>query len=365
MHKDGKINIEEVLQEKKHFIDKKIEKYLPRKIDSKSLEFMIGKPRYEYSIPAIQNAIVNPIWDLLDRGGKRWRPALFLMIVEALNGDIEKVSDFVIIPEVVHDGTLMADDVEDSSALRRGKPCTHVVFGADIAINAAEAMYFIPTLVLRKNRDLIDNKILLRAYEIYHEDLTSLTVAGQAVDIYWHHGFETVDEITESKYLQMCAGKTGSLARMSARLAAALSGASEKQEFLLGKFAETIGVAFQIQDDILNLTSESGKGQFTKDYIGSDITEGKRTLMIIHALKNAKNDEKARLTEILNMHTSDKKLICDAISIIKKYGSVDYAKKRAKEIVKDAWKDIDPILAESKSKAVLNAFADYLIERDI
>ncbi|MBU4245838.1 MAG: polyprenyl synthetase family protein [Nanoarchaeota archaeon] len=365
MIKDGKIDIEEILKEKKHFIDKRIEKYLPRKIDSKSLEFMIGKPRYEYSISAIQNAIVNPIWDLLDRGGKRWRPALFLMIAEALNGDIEKVSDFVIIPEVVHDGTLMADDVEDSSALRRGKPCTHVIFGADIAINAAEAMYFIPTLVLRKNRNFIDDKILLRAYEIYHEDLTSLTVAGQAVDIYWHRGFENVDEITENKYLQMCAGKTGSLARMSARLAAALSGASEKQEFLLGRFAETIGVAFQIQDDILNLTAESGKGQFIKEYIGSDITEGKRTLMIIHALKKATKEEKARLIEILNMHTNDKKLIYEAIAIIKKYGSVEYAKNRAKEIVKDAWKDVDSVLPESKSKDVLSAFADYLIERDI
>ena len=365
MLKNGKINIEDVLREKKHFIDNKIEKYLPRKIDSKSLEFMIGKPRYEYSIPAIQNAIVNPIWDLLDRGGKRWRPALFLMIAEALNGDLDKVSDFVIIPEVVHDGTLMADDVEDSSALRRGKPCTHVLFGADIAINAAESMYFIPTLVIRKNRHLFDEKTILRVYEIFCEDLTNLTVAGQGVDIYWHRGFESINEINENKYLQMCAGKTGSLARMSARLAATLSGATEKQEFLLGKFAETIGVAFQIQDDILNLTAESGKGQFTKEYIGSDITEGKRTLMVIHALDNATKDEKARLIEILNMHTSDKKLINEAIEIIKKYGSVEYSKNRAKELVKNAWKDIDSVLSESKSKETLKAFANYLIERDI
>ncbi len=365
MFKDGKINIEEVLKEKKHFIDKRIEKYIPRKIDSKSLEFMIGPPRYEYSIPAIQNAIVNPIWDLLDRGGKRWRPALFLMIAEALGGDIEKVSDFAIIPEVVHHGTLMADDVEDSSALRRGKPCTHVIFGADIAINAAESMYFIPTLVIRKNTHLFEAKTILRVYEIFSEDLTNLTVAGQSVDIYWHHGFENINEINEQKYLQMCAGKTGSLARMSARLAATLSGADEKQEYVFGKFAETRGVAFQIQDDILNLTAESGKGQFIKDYLGSDITEGKRTLMIIHTIRNATNEEKARLIEILNMHTSDKTIICEAISIIKKYDSIKYAQKKANDIVKSAWKDVDSVLAESRPKEVIRAFANYLIERDL
>lgn len=365
MLKDGKINIEEVLQEKKHFIDKRIEKYIPRKIDLKSLEFLIGKPHYEYDLPAIQNAIVNPIWDLLDRGGKRWRPALFLMIADALGGDLEKISDFAIIPEVVHGGTLMADDVEDSSALRRGKPCTHVIFGADIAINAAESMYFIPTLVIRKNTHQFNEKTILRVYEILCEDLTNLTVAGQAVDIYWHRGYENVDGVNEQKYLQMCAGKTGSLARMSAKLAATLSGANEKQESIFGKFAETIGVAFQIQDDILNLTAESGKGQFTKDYIGSDITEGKRTLMIIHAINHATESEKARLIELLNMHTNERALINEAISIIKKYGSVEYAATRAQELVKEAWKDVDSVLTESKSKHVLKAFADYLIERDI
>ncbi|VVB59195.1 Short chain isoprenyl diphosphate synthase [uncultured archaeon] len=365
MLKGEKINIEAVLAEKKHLIDKKIEKYIPRKIDEKYLESLIGRPFYEYSTDAVQKAITDPIWDLLDRGGKRWRPALFLLITEALGGDLEKVSDFIIIPEVVHNGTLMADDVEDSSALRRGKPCTHILFGADVAINAAEAMYFIPTVVLRKSRGLFDDKTLLRAYEIFCEDMTNLTVGGQCVDIYWHRGLGNGENITESKYLQMCCGKTGSLARMSARLAAALSGANGKQEYALGRFAESIGVAFQIQDDILNLIAESGKGQFVKDYIGSDITEGKRTLMVIHTLKNASKIEKARLLEILNMHTSDKKLIKEAIDMLRKYNSMEYAKSKARELVKNAWNEVEPLLSESRAKEMLRSFADYLIERQI
>lgn len=367
MPKNREIDIEDILKQKKDFIDSKIEKFIPRKIDAKSLEDIIGKPsseQYEHSPEAVQKAIIEPIWDILDRGGKRWRPALFLLITEAVGGDVEKASDFCIIPEVVHDGTLMADDVEDNSPLRRGKPSTHVVFGTDIAINAAEAMYFIPTVVFRRNKANFSDKTLLRAYEIFSEELTKLTLVGQGVDIYWHRGLGS-GEINEAKYLQMCAGKTGTLARMSARLAVNFSGGSQKQEMLLGKFAESIGVAFQIQDDTLNLTSESGKGQFVKEYIGSDITEGKRTLMVIHALKHATDSEKARLLEILNMHTGEQILIKEAIALIKKYGSVDYAKRRARELVKSAWAGVEPLLSESKAKETLRAFANYLIERDI
>lgn len=362
---NGEIDIENVLTQKKSYIDSKIEKYIPRKIDPTSLELIIGKPCNECSLDAVQKAIIDPIWDLLDRGGKRWRPGLFLIIAEALHGNLEKISDFLVIPEVVHGGTLMADDVEDSTTLRRGKPSTHIIFGADIAINAAEAMYFIPTAVFRRNREKFDDNTLMRAYQIFFEDMTNLTVMGQAVDIYWHRGLGNGESITEPKYLQMCRGKTGSLARMSARLAAVLSGANEKQEQILGKFAESIGVAFQIQDDILNLTAKSEKGQFIKDYIGSDITEGKRTLMVIHALQKASKEDKARLIGILNMHASGKALISEAVGIIRKYGSVEYAKMRAKEIVKNAWKDADSVLSESQAKDTLKAFANYLIEREV
>ncbi len=367
MHEQQKIHIDEFLKEKKTFIDKKIEKFIPRRIDAKALEAIIGKPsseQYEHSPEAVQKAIIEPIWDILDRGGKRWRPVLFMIITEAIGGSAEKASDFCIIPEVVHDGTLMADDVEDNSPLRRGKPSTHVIFGTDVAINAAEAMYFIPTVVFRKNKANFSDKILLQAYETFCEELTKLTMVGQGVDIYWHRGLGN-NEITESKYLQMCAGKTGALARMSARLAVILSGGSQMQENALGKFAESIGIAFQIQDDILNLTAESGKGQFVKDYIGSDITEGKRTLMVIHAMKSSSKEEKARLNEILNKHTEDKTLITEAISILKKHGAVEYAKTKAGELVKSAWNGVDASIPESKAKDTLRAFADYLIERDI
>ncbi|NIV44480.1 MAG: polyprenyl synthetase family protein, partial [Gammaproteobacteria bacterium] len=97
-------------------------------------------------------AIAQPMWDFLERGGKRWRPALFLLVIEALGEDSEKFLDFAIIPEVIHNGTIMVDDVEDDSTFRRGKPCTHRIFGIDIAVNTGNAMYFLPLLTLIKNK---------------------------------------------------------------------------------------------------------------------------------------------------------------------------------------------------------------------
>lgn len=358
-------DIFEALEARKDMINAAIEKYIPKEISEEYLEFLLGPAQNKYSPGAVQKAIIDPIWDLLDRGGKRWRPAVFLILSEALGGDPKKLADFAIIPEVVHNGTLMADDVEDGSNLRRGKPCTHMLFGVDVAINAAEAMYFIPTIVFRKNLNGFDAKTILRAYNVFCEELTKLTVSGQAVDIYWHKDPLRAKNVTEAQYLQMCAGKTGALARMSARLASVLCGGNEEQELIFGRLSETIGVAFQIHDDILNLTAKSGKGQFVKEYIGSDITEGKVTLMVIYALTKASENDKERLLHIISMHTSDKALISEAIKILEKSGAIGYANSRAKQLVADAWSSAEPLLKESNAKKQLKALAEYLVKRDV
>lgn len=358
------MDIKKLLEENSPIVDKIIEKYIPRNFTKKSIEFMLGKPSYGYTAEPLTKALSEPIWNLLDRGGKRWRPALFLLIVEALGGDPEKVFDFVIIPEVVHNGTLVTDDVEDNSDFRRGKPCLHKIFGNDIAINAGESMYYLPTLVFLKNKDKFPAEVLLNAYEIYVQEMIRVT-SGQATDIAWHKGIADADNISENEYLQMCANKTGCLARMSAKLGALLAGGSEKQIEKLGKLAETIGVAFQIQDDILNLSAASDSAQFVKEYIGSDISEGKRTLLIIHTLKNANEKDRKRLLKILKMHTKDKKIIEEAISIIKKYDSFSYAKEFARKMVRNVWVETDKLLPNSEAKEKLKAFADYLVERDI
>jgi len=352
-------DITEFLKEKKPEIDKMLEKYLPRKLAGPVLESIFGRPRHKYDENALTNALSVPVWDFFDRGGKRIRPALFMLTAEALGGDLEKIKDFAVVVEFAHEGSIMIDDIEDLGELRRGRPCTHKLFGEDIAINTGNFMYFVPLLVFMNHRDGFDDKTLLEAWHVFAQEMINIH-AGQAMDIYWHKGKQ--ESIGEAEYMQMCAYKTGCLTRMAAKLAAVLSGASEEQVEKLGKFAEMVGIGFQIQDDILS--ANGSEFQDKKGY-GDDITEGKRTLIVIHALKNADENDRKRLLEILGMHTRDKALIKEALGILAKKGSVDYARKKAAELVSGAWKEVEPTIPDSKAKQRLKALADFLIKREI
>lgn len=356
------MDIKKFLDEKASVIDRMIERYIPRKYNKDSLILTLGPPRYECNLEAVNKAIAEPIWDFLDRGGKRWRPALFLLICEAFGKDPEKLMEFSIIPEVVHNGTIITDDIEDSSEFRRGKPCTYKLFGLDIAVNAAHAMYYLPMLALIKNRKRLSAESTSKIYEIYVREMIKLSF-GQAMDIAWHRGLVNADKIAEEQYLQMCAYKTGTLARMSARMAAVLADASDDMVEKIGDFAEAIGVAFQIQDDILDLVGEEFAEK--KGGLGKDITEGKRTLLVIQTLEKASPKDKRRLKEILNMHTTDQKVRDEAINIIKEYGSIEYAKEFARNMMRKSWTEVDRLLPPSEGKEKLRAFASYLVEREI
>jgi geranylgeranyl pyrophosphate synthase len=343
-------------------IDKAIEKYIPREFSKDAMLFKVNPPNYASDFETLNKAVAEPIWEFLDRGGKRWRPSLFLLVCEALGRGPEEFIDFAVIPEVIHNGTLMIDDIEDSSDLRRGKPCTYRIFGLDVAVNAGNAMYYLPLLPLIENKQKLSTEKLAGIYEIYVQEMINLSV-GQAMDIAWHRGLANADTIDEKDYLQMCAYKTGTLARMAARIAAVLADADLNLVEKLGCFAESIGVAFQMQDDILDLTS----AEFTekKGGLGADITEGKRTLMVIHTLKVAQTRDRKRLVEILGLHTLDQKLKDEAIEIMKKNGSIDYVKQFAIRIVKESWKDVEKLLRPSEAKEKLNAFATFLVERRV
>jgi len=353
-------NILEYLEKLRPKIDKKIEDYLPRKVSKKWAKEVFGKGNY--SLKAIQKAILNPIWNFLDRGGKRWRPALFLLILEAFGKDPNKFFDFSIIPELAHNGSLIVDDIEDQGELRRGKPCLHKIFGIDVALNAGNFLYFFPIYIFEKNKRKLEKEIYLKAIETYLEEMERLHI-GQGTDIFWHRGKQK--KISEKEYFQMCAFKTGCMSRLAAKLAAIFAKKKEDIVEKVGKFAQNIGIAFQIQDDILDLElTGKEREKFGKSF-GNDIKEGKRSLMVIYVLKKAKTEDKKRLIEILNKHTQNLSEIKEAIEIIKKYRAIEYAKEIAKEIVKESWKNVKKLFFESGAKEKLKEFVHFLIERKI
>lgn len=237
--------------------------------------------------------------------------------------------------------------------------------GVDVAINTGNFMYFLPLRVLRDKAHLLSPDTLRKCYEVYSHEMLNVHL-GQGLDICWHSKqlHDHSREPSVENYLQMCANKTGALARMSAKLSALICGGTDPQVEAIGIFAESIGIAFQIQDDILNVQTDNLLSN-NKGGVGEDIHEGKRTIMVIHCFNNAPQEDAKRLKEILSLHTNDRELILEAIDILKRNGSIEFAKKKANQLITDAWAQVDPLLPNSPAKNKLKALVDYLIERDV
>jgi geranylgeranyl diphosphate synthase, type I len=343
------------LEKTRKEVDAELESFFPKKASVQWASKTLGKSDYGFDELAVQNAVFNPVWDFLERGGKRWRPALMLLACESVGGKKADALKFSIIPELLHNGTIMVDDVEDNSLLRRGKKATHLIYGVDVAVNAGNLMYYLPMALVYNSGLAAEKKAGI--YDSYSREMLRLSF-GQAMDIQWHHG---CDDVSENQYLEMCSYKTGSLARFSVVLGGILGGASENQLAALSKFATSIGIAFQIQDDILNIKPPEGWGK----EVGDDIKEGKRTLIVIHAFSVLSAEKKVRLIEILNSENASDADVAEAICVLSESGSIDYASRFAKKIVLESWKRLEELINDSDAKNMLRAFADYVVQRKI
>jgi len=353
---------ENYLETLKLEVDKVIGKYLPKKVSDSWLRFVFGEPEYKYSKEAAQNFLLEPILEMLSRGGKRWRAIFFLLLVEALGGDRKKLQDFLLIPELCHQGSLCVDDIEDDGELRRGKPCLHRIYGVDVALNVGNFLYFFPLLTLIKKREKFEEKVVVDLFQVCIQEMINIHL-GQGTDIFWHKG--QAAEIEEKEYFQMCVLKTGCIPRLLGKMAVILCKNDKELAEVVGRAMAKIGVAFQIQDDILDIVLEGKEREKFGKSFGNDIKEGKRTLMVIYTLKKAQKKDKKRLLEILNKHTQDVKEINEAISIMKKYKAIAYAQKKAREIIDEAWLELDQAISDSKAKHLLKEMVYFLIERKL
>ncbi|MFB1064125.1 polyprenyl synthetase family protein [Natrinema sp. H-ect4] len=351
----------ETLADWRPAIDEAIADLVPREIDADYLESFFGSPTYEYDPHGIQRALATPLWDLLDRGGKRWRAILFLVFVEGFDEDPAEYLPYACIPEILHNGTIIVDDVEDGATIRRGERALHRLYGRDIALNAGNAMYFLPLKVISRNPAGLPADRRLAAYEMLMDELNR-THLGQGMDICWHN--ERDVRINTAQYLEMCACKTGCLGRIVARLAAIITDQPDDVEEAIAEYAELTAVAFQIGDDILDVEHSLGRaGAFGKEF-GNDIREGKKTLMVIHAIDASEPERARRLQAILEADDNTDEQIIEALEILEAAGSIEYARERALELAADARTAIDGVAFDAETTRKLEEFTEFVIERD-
>ncbi|MDR1618178.1 MAG: polyprenyl synthetase family protein [Treponema sp.] len=244
--------------------------------------------------PELVKSLTEPGWDLINRGGKRWRPLLMTLVCESLGGG-DAALPLVPLVEFCHNASLIHDDIEDGSGERRGRPAVHLTYGLDTALNGGCFLYFLALHCI--DSWTAPGELKNQAYALWAAQMRQLHL-GQAMDIHWHRDPLSLPAIDE--YLAMTALKTGSLTRLAACLGViaavpALSAAfaspdiydaeketcrfAETAEGLLSQFggaAEKLGVGFQILDDVKNLdTGNPGKQR------GDDVVEGKKSLPVL------------------------------------------------------------------------------------
>jgi geranylgeranyl pyrophosphate synthase/predicted secreted hydrolase len=306
--------------------------------------------------------LARPIREMTDRGGKAWRSYAALACIDVVGGDSRKFLHWLAMPELLHVGSLIVDDVEDRSTIRRGGPACHVSFGEACAINAGSAAYFLAEPPVEHDDLAAADK--LRIYQLYFEAMRA-GHAGQALDL--GGCFQAASaaaktgcsEALESHILAIHRLKTAAPAGALARIGAVLGGGTSEQVEALGEFFEALGLAFQIMDDVLNLRGfENGLKER-----GEDIRQGKVTLPIAKALGRLPAEERSQLWDTLQSQPQEPQVIEAMIARIEAAGALDACVSSARELVNRSWAELDALLPESQYKLTFRAFSAFILER--
>ena len=283
---------------------------------------------------------------LVDSGGKRLRPSMLLLAAEAAGGEALALAPAAVSIELVHNFTLIHDDIMDNADVRRGRPAVHKIWGQSGAILAGDTLYSKAFQVL--GMTAASPERILGAMNMLSRTCTAIC-EGQWLDM----EFESKDRVTENEYMEMIEKKTGVLYGASAGMGALLAGAPLEVVRALDECGRRTGMGFQLQDDVIDLLTPeevSGKKQ------GGDLIEGKKTLIMIHAFAND------IVVPVFSKKDASAEEIFRSISILEGSGSIEYARSRAEEMVAQGKRALD-VLPPSSAKETLLELADYMIRR--
>ena len=274
------------------------------------------------------NCLLEPNSKLIGMGGKRWRPLFATLIADLVSGNKDSNLVYKLAPvvEFVHTASLIHDDIEDGADLRRGHPCAHIAYGLDTALNAGSWFYF-EALALIDALEIEDGK-KLALHKMTGQELRRLHL-GQAMYICLHRHVNVFP--SEKEYEAMVRQKTGTLANLAAQLGALASGADEELSNELGQTASSVGMGFQIIDDVINLTTGNvGKKR------GDDIVEGKKSLpVLIHVKNHPENKEKiSELMEEAGKEGIESAAVEKCIKLLETDGCIEEARKKGVSVIK-------------------------------
>ena len=327
------MEIERILAEKGQLIDEELEAVFPKN-----------------NIPNLHDAV----WYHLETGGKRIRPALAIATYEALGGKDNRIIPFAAACEIFHQWCLVHDDQMDADVMRRDKPSVWMKYGAAHGINIGDYMSEkVYELILRSKNYGVGNEIIFKLLDAMVATAVK-TSEGQAMDVNFRDAMPA-----EKDYIEMVTLKTAYYLTVPMVGGAMLAGADESLIKKLREFGMYAGPAFQIADDILDLTKGKGRGE-----TGRDIKEGKKSILVIHSMGRCSSAERKKMLAILKKPAgkTTAKDVSFARSLFVKYGSVDYARKRSEELISKAKNTIKDFPEELRN--ILNEFADYLVRRE-
>ncbi len=315
------------LEKKRKYFHRLINKEISSFWEQAALQDLTSLPEIKKVAKYTRDAFASPCRYFLGTKGKMLRPILGHLAIEAFGSSPRKFEELLILPQLLHDASLVIDDIEDNATLRRGKPALHLKYGIDTSVNTANAVYFFPFQILKKSK--IPKAQKEKVSEILIEAMNRMHI-GQGLDVFWHRNTGLI--ITPEQYMQMVKLKTATFFRTEIQLAALFSRVRKRVEKEAVIFAENLGIAFQIMDDILDITLKKKESRKFGKTFAKYITDGKKTLMVAHVFKKAAAHDKKRLIKILGLRTSKREALEEAISIFKKYNAIQEARSLAEEL---------------------------------
>jgi len=298
----------------------------------------------------VPQSLYEPLKYVLDGGGKRIRPVLLLLSCEAVGGNPAKATYAGTAIEILHNFTLVHDDIMDRASSRRGRETVHTKWDTNVAILVGDELLALAYRALLKT----SSPNIQEISKIFTEGVVEVC-EGQAYD----KEFETRSSVGVKDYVLMIDKKTAKMVAVAAEIGGLIGNGSRSSVLALRKYGEYVGRAFQIQDDLLDIIGnerELGKA------VGGDLVEGKKTFLLLEALRVARGKNRKLLAEMVRNNGGSRRLISTYRRIYFETGAIDAARRRIEKDISRAKRELHKLPA-SRAQAMLVWFADMLLNR--